>query len=438
MQSTVVSSAQRQRKTFKVPAGFTLAAVVAAYETETAVFLNGNTSDGVSILGIGEHQKITLTTDNPWERLQQSIHTSKDWWLGYLSYDLKNTVEALTSENQDQLHFPLGMFVCPRLLFRQENDQVTVHFHEALSEDEWKQLTAVFEGDFQIKSSQKQTRKLVARENEASYLRKIEALQNHIQQGDIYEVNYCQEFYEENATLDAFETYLSLNDRTNAPFSVYLKEGDKHLLCGSPERFIQKRGNTLTSQPIKGTTRRGKNEEEDQALIEALRNSPKEQGENVMIVDLVRNDLSKVAQRGSVKVEELFGIYSFRTVHQMISTVVAKLKPEYSGVDAIKAAFPMGSMTGAPKVRAMELIEQYEETKRGLYSGAVGYFTPEGDFDFNVVIRSILYNAMNRYLSVMVGGAITAKSDPQSEYEECMVKAKAMFEALQATLDTST
>lgn len=162
-----------------------------------------------------------------------------------------------------------------------------------------------------------------------------------------------------------------------------------------------------------------------------LAKDEKERSENIMIVDLVRNDLSKTAVKGSVKVEELCKVYSFDQVHQMISTVTSQIEENTHPIDVIKSTFPMGSMTGAPKISAMKIIENLEETKRGLYSGAVGYITPRGDFDFNVVIRSILYNHTQKYISFSVGSAITSKSDPLKEYEECLVKAKAMHEVLQ-------
>lgn len=201
-------------------------------------------------------------------------------------------------------------------------------------------------------------------------------------------------------------------------------------MCASPERFLKKEKDLLVSQPIKGTAPRGRNAKEDMQLKKELFTDAKERSENVMIVDLVRNDLSHVAAKNSVKVTELFGIYSFSTVHQMISTVTARLGKDYHFTDALRYTFPMGSMTGAPKVRAMQLIEQYEDTRRGLYSGAVGYITPERDFDFNVVIRSILYNKQEQYLGFMAGSAITSGSIPEKEYQECLHKAQAMKKAL--------
>jgi len=201
-------------------------------------------------------------------------------------------------------------------------------------------------------------------------------------------------------------------------------------LSASPERFLKKINNKLISQPIKGTIKRGGSKIEDENLKFALKNDNKELAENIMIVDLVRNDLTRTVLNASVKVEELCEIYSFKQVHQMISTISAEIDNNLALSDIFKNTFPMGSMTGAPKIRAMEIIEKYEKTKRGLYSGAVGYINPKGDFDFNVVIRSIFYNSENNYLSFTVGGAITANSVPENEYNECLLKAKAILEVL--------
>ena len=243
-------------------------------------------------------------------------------------------------------------------------------------------------------------------------------------------MNYCIEFYSENVLIDPPSVYNRLNTLSPMPFSAYFHINDHFLMCASPERFLAKRGNKIISQPIKGTAKRGENEKEDKKIIESLKKDPKEQAENVMIVDLVRNDLSHTASRGSVIVEELFGIKTFHQLHQMESTVTSELKKDISFTEAIKKAFPMGSMSGAPKIRAMELIEEFESTKRGIYSGAVGYITPDGDFDFNVIIRSILYNSKNRYLSFMAGSAITDGSNAEREYEECMLKVAAMIKVL--------
>ncbi len=271
---------------------------------------------------------------------------------------------------------------------------------------------------------------LKPRISKKKYLGIVKKIKKHIHRGDIYEMNFCQEFYAKNAEINPLNLYKRLNNISPMPYSCFYKFNHNYLLCSSPEGFLQKKGNKIFSRPIKGTIQRGKNKWEDTLLRRNLLNSKKEQSENVMIVDLVRNDFSKFAKKGSVKVDELFGIYTFNNLHHMISTISCEVGYRYHFVDAIKNCFPMGSMTGAPKVKAMELIEKYEKTRRGLFSGAVGYITPEGDFDFNVVIRSILFNKKNKYLSVMAGSAITSKSVPEKEYEECLLKAWPMIKAL--------
>jgi para-aminobenzoate synthetase component 1 len=207
---------------------------------------------------------------------------------------------------------------------------------------------------------------------------------------------------------------------------------DKYLVCSSPERFVQKKGPLVISQPIKGTIKREEDHAADILSRQALQQNSKERAENVMVVDLVRNDLSHTATAGSVKVTELFGIYSFAHVHHMISTVTAIPEPNLPFTAIIRQAFPMGSMTGAPKLRVLQLIEQYEQSRRGLFSGALGYITPEGDFDFNVVIRSILYNEETGYLSFPTGSAITSYADPEKEWEECLLKAASMKKVLES------
>ncbi len=210
--------------------------------------------------------------------------------------------------------------------------------------------------------------------------------------------------------------------------SCYYKAGEHYLISSSPERFLKKKGERILSQPIKGTIRRGKNPQEDENLKQELAFSPKERSENVMIVDLVRNDLSRIAQRGSVQVDQLFGIYTLPSVHQMISTISCRVKPELNFTDILRAVFPMGSMTGAPKISAMNLIDSHEKFKRGWFSGCAGYITPEGDFDFNV---SIMYNEQEQKISFPAGSAITIGSNPEKEYEECLLKAAAMRKVLE-------
>lgn len=243
-------------------------------------------------------------------------------------------------------------------------------------------------------------------------------------------MNYCQEFYAENVEIkNPIDLYFKLNKNTLAPYSAYLQLNEHQLFCASPERFIRKKGTKIISQPIKGTAPRGKNEKEDFHLLEQLKNDPKERAENVMIVDLVRNDLSKIAMKGSVKVEELCEVYSFPTVHQMVSTVACELKTSQF-LEIIEALFPMGSMTGAPKKRALELIDSFEDFNRGIYSGSIGYIDPKGDFDLNVIIRSIIYNTQNKRMSCSVGSAITIASDAEKEFAECKVKIEKLLHVI--------
>lgn len=383
------------------------------------------------LIAAGVQDSTSLSQGIAFERLKDFYEQKKDWLFGFLGYDLKNEIEHLSSKNQDGLNFPDLFFFQPEWVIEIHKRHAVIHapenfaanFRQLLAE-EYSHISKNASADFQ----------LLPRISKSDYLRTVEKIKQHIAKGDIYEMNFCQEFYAENATLNRLPAFLELNELSKAPFSSYLKHDEKYLLCASPERFLKKEGNKLISMPIKGTARRGKTFEEDALLREQLLASQKERSENVMIVDLVRNDLSRSCIAGSVKVDELFGIKTFEQVHQMVSTISGTLREDVHFIDAIKNAFPMGSMTGAPKVRAMELIEQYEQSKRGLYSGAVGYITPDGDFDFNVVIRSLLYHSVNQYLSLHVGSAITFDSVPEKEYEECLLKAKALREILKPTV----
>ncbi|NPA36034.1 MAG: anthranilate synthase component I family protein [Chlorobi bacterium] len=363
----------------------------------------------------------------------ESFHSQhNDWMLGFLTYDLKNEFEQLESHNDDEIELPLFYFFIPRFLIRKREGKWEIGFDTGKDSKEDVDLfmkSVKLEDNIQEDMPEV---KLVSRVTHAEYVDVVNKIQHHIGIGDVYEMNYCIEFYAQKLNISPLHLYEKLSEVSPAPFSAFMKYHDKTLICASPERYLKKEGNRLISQPIKGTSPRDQNPFIDKANIEYLKTSEKERSENIMITDLVRNDLSKVAKQGKVKVEELCGVYSFRQVHQMISTISAEMDEHHSWVDAIKATFPMGSMTGAPKVSAMKLIEKYEVTKRGLYSGSVGYVTPEGDFDFNVVIRSMLYNQKKGYLSFMVGSAITALAEPEKEYEECLVKASAIMKVLNA------
>ncbi|MCT4638533.1 MAG: anthranilate synthase component I family protein [Bacteroidales bacterium] len=371
--------------------------------------------------------------DNSFDQLNNLNKKHNDWKFGFMSYDLKNDIEDLRSENSDNIFMPNMVFVVPELVLEINNNNLIIHYHKSSysPEDINKLFNDINKQHIEYKSYS--TPDIESKITKEQYIDTVNRLKNHIQLGDIYEVNFCQEFFADSADIDVANTYTMLQKVTPTPFACYVKYNNKHLLCASPERFIKKEGNKIISQPIKGTKKRGSTEEDDKRLISELRDDPKERAENIMITDLVRNDLSHFAKKGSVKVDELCGIYTFPKVHQMISTISAELKSEDLFIDALKKLFPMGSMTGAPKIRSMQLIEKYEKSKRGLYSGSVGYIEPNGDADFNVVIRSILYNSDNKYLSFQVGGAITINSVPENEYDECLLKASAIMQILKRT-----
>jgi len=379
-----------------------------------------------TIAALGEVQVISSKSDS-FNKLLKFHSKNKDWMFGFLSYDIKNEIEDLNSENIDEFNFPnLEFFIPETIFFISDSDMSVESF---LSEEEILDLLHKINKSNKIQNN-KSDIKLNFRETEKEFFEKIKKIKKHIQLGDIYEMNYCQELFSTGYSINPTSVFWDLYTKSNAPFSVFSKMKDKYLLCSSPERFLQKSDNKIICQPIKGTRKRGGTQQEDKKLINDLKHSEKDVSENIMIVDLVRNDLSKTAERSSVKVEELCQIYTFNRVHQMISTISSNIDKKYNFVDVLASNFPMGSMTGAPKIRSMELIEIYETTKRSLFSAAYGYITPNADFDFNVVIRSILYDKIKKYISVPVGGAITINSDPKLEYEECLVKAKAMIDVL--------
>ncbi len=375
----------------------------------------------------------SLKTDyfDAFERLSEYQSVTKDWIFGYLTYDLKNTTEKLKSENFDGLNFPELYFFQPKKLFLIKGNQVEIKYLKMVDDEINTDLQEIQQSYNPTIHQSNDTIKIKLRIHRDDYFEKVEQMLAHIQRGDIYEANFCQEFYAEESEINPLETFKKLNEISKPPFATFLKVEDKYLISASPERYIKKSENNIISQPIKGTARRSENKIEDLQLAEKLSKDQKERSENIMIVDLVRNDLSHTAKKGTVKVKELCKVHSFLQVHQMISTISSKVSERIQPVEILKTTFPMGSMTGAPKISALKIIENLEETKRGLYSGSVGYFTPKGDFDFNVIIRSILYNASKKYVSYSVGSAITAKSNPQNEYEECLVKANAMREVLE-------
>lgn len=401
-----------------------------------------------------------------------------DWYLGWLCYELKDEIFGISDKLPDPLvGFPTLHFFRPRWILILDGERIRLGYDPRYnSEDEarsfltsvteWQRMGA--EGNeteplqatpdcsqvdkaFEIEAVKSKPSHLKSKEKHCGslkdldgiflepaisredYIEDVKGLQEHIHRGDIYEVNYCMEFNARGHIADPAALFVRLVERSHMPFAAFIKFGRKYALSASPERFITKRGNKLYSMPMKGTAPKGSTPAETEANRRQLQESEKERAENIMITDLVRNDLSVVATKGSVMVEELCGIYSFPSILQSVSTISAEI-PGNTTLEAIlRATFPMGSMTGAPKISAMQLISEFEKRKRGLFSGSIGYISPDGDFDLNVVIRTLLYDEDSAFLSYTAGSAITALSDAEQEYEECLLKAKLMRSLLAET-----
>jgi len=378
-------------------------------------------------LAVGAHASFVSDGITTFAALQQFLDEYPNTWVpGYLGYDLKNEIEDLQSRHPNRTEFPGAYFFVPEytLLIGQFNAEIKGRDPQLIVDQ--------IQATQPVEESPGFEGRLKYRMNKSAYFEAFEDLQHHIRQGDAYEINLCQEFYAENAALNPLAAYRRLNEVSPTPFSCFFKSGHLYILSASPERFLSKNGNTLLSQPIKGTAPRGKDAIEDERIKTTLATNPKEISENIMIVDLVRNDLTRSASPGTVKASELLQIHSFKQVHQLISTVTCEIREDIGTVETLKNTFPPGSMTGAPKISAMKLIDQYENSRRGVYSGALGYFSPQGNYDFSVVIRTLLYNAKSGYLSFHTGGAITDNADPEKEYNECLLKGKALFEVLKS------
>lgn len=375
------------------------------------------------MLAAGAHHVIHAA--NGLDAVNEYHTVEKDWLFGHISYDYKNSLESLlVSNHPDNVGFqPLYFFqpetVC--YITTAKNELVI----ETIGVNPDNIYNQIIEADI-VQVPSVPTVQFLQTTTRDKYLNTVNQLREHIRNGDCYEINYCNENYAEGVVLNPLDVFCALNAISRAPFAAYYRNEGKYLMCASPERYVCKNGSDIISQPIKGTARRGVDEEQDNAAKDALYSSIKDRAENVMITDLVRNDLARSCETGSIKVNELFGIYTFPQVHQMISTITGTLKQGTPFTDVLKYSFPMGSMTGAPKVKVMQLVEQYEDVSRGLYSGTVGYITPSGDFDFNVVIRSLFYNEATQYLAYQAGGAITYDSTAEAEWDEMRLKAWAM------------
>jgi para-aminobenzoate synthetase component 1 len=347
------------------------------------------------------------------------------WVFGHISYEQGLLFHQLFTKKENKVGFPFFFFFEPQIVcFIKDGN---LHIYADDPDEVFSQILGS-----SSKVIQEKTRlKIKSQLSKEDYIQTIQKLKEYILRGDCYEINYCQKFISQPASINPLSVFTEISMVAPNPFSAFYKLEDKFLICASPERFLARQDNILFSQPMKGTAKRSSGDvEKDEQLKNILFNSEKDRSENVMVVDLIRNDLSKICSKGSVQVEELFGIYTYPFVHQMISTIRGKIEKHILFSDIIKAMFPMGSMTGAPKKRVMELIEQYEMSGRGIFSGSVGYVDPEGNFDFNVVIRSIMYNNTNAYLEYAAGSAITFNSDPEKEWEECLLKGEAIKKVL--------
>ena len=376
------------------------------------------------LVGAGVQDIFSIAATDSIKDLQEWLNKQQDWVFGHISYDFKNYIYPTSSNHPDPIQFPDLVFFVPTIVITCNNNVVSIASLEENPISIFKSILATNPAIIPSETNKHQVEAVLKKE---AYLAILEQLKKHIQRGDCYEINFCQEFFIKDAIINPVHLYQQLAAVSPNPFSAYYHQNNQYLICASPERYIKKQGSHIVSQPIKGTLKRNTTDAfADAALQQQLKTSEKDKSENVMVVDLVRNDLSKICKDGSVTVTELFGIYSFPQVHQMISSIEGILQEQVNFTDILEASFPMGSMTGAPKRKVMDLIEQYEHTKRGIFSGAVGYITPGGDFDFNVVIRSIMYNSANQYLNYLVGSGITFYSNPEEEYAECLLKAKAI------------
>jgi para-aminobenzoate synthetase component 1 len=381
------------------------------------------------LVAVGERARLEASAGNAFRQLKEFSQTQDDWLFGHFSFDLKSETEQSPSLLPDFIRFPDLFFFVPEIILLILPGELQIGLYGNHHQKVWEEI------EMEERSTANGQRPTVIplhaiiqnRISKSDYIQIVEQLRQHILRGDCYEINFCQEFFVENAELDPVSLFHDLNRISPSPFSAYYCVDQKYLLCASPERYLKKTSDRILSQPIKGTSARNpENAVLDEELKDSLAHSEKDRAENVMVVDLVRNDLSKICETDSVRVSELFGIYSFAQVHQMISTIEGRPMPGLHWTDMIAKTFPMGSMTGAPKKRVLELTEQYEKTKRGLFSGALGYVRPDLDFDFNVVIRSLLYNQADHYLSWFAGSGITFNSDPEKEYEECLMKVAAI------------
>ena len=397
---------------------------------ENVILLDSNSkkNDYEFIFSYGKISELK-SFDNSLDKLDNYIKQVDDWIFGFISYDLKDEIEGFKSKNLKYFDVPNLSFFQPSIIWVFDGVELkALYFDEKELFDVWNEINKIHISCDSNKSNPNV--ELKGRLSKEEYIKKIKNIKKRIKMGDTYELNFCFDFFNDNTKINPENTFKKLNKLTESPMSVYYKDHHLHVLSSSPERFIKRNKKTIISQPIKGTKKRGKNIDEDVFLINSLKNSIKEKSENHMIVDLVRNDFSRIAKKGSVKVTELSKINTYKNIHQMVSTIEAQIENDMFFSTILKSTFPMGSMTGAPKIKTMKIIDELEETSRGIYSGAIGYIDPNKNFDFNVVIRTIIYDDKLSKISVNVGSGITFKSDPKDEYEECLTKIDALKKSL--------
>ena len=422
----------RKEKVFKVEniVDFKEKLLFFSKSKENVIYLdsNGIKNDYEFIFSYGKISELK-SFDNSLEKLDNYINQVNDWIFGFISYDLKEEIEDIKSGNLKYFEVPNLSFFQPSTIWVFDGVELkALYFDEKELFDVWNEINKIYISCDNNKSNQ--NIELKGRLSRDEYINKIKNIKKRIKMGDTYELNFCFDFFNDNTKISPENTFVKLNKLTESPMSVYYKDQHLHVLSSSPERFIKRNKKTIISQPIKGTKKRGITMEEDVFMINSLKNSVKEKSENHMIVDLVRNDFSRIAQKGTVKVTELSKINTYKNIHQMVSTVEAQIENDIFFSTILKSTFPMGSMTGAPKIKTMKIIEEFEETSRGLYSGAIGYIDPDKNFDFNVVIRTIIYDEKLTKISVNVGSGITIKSVPADEYEECLTKIDALKKSL--------
>lgn len=411
------------KRYFSIQQPFDCIKFIQTNKPNTFTLIDDNKGD--FILGWDKHKVIEMEVYNE-KLLRDFENTHSDYIFGYIGYDTKNqTLPYCRSKNEDLHEFPDSIFyTCKHVVIKKGYQYLYYGTKETF------QVFLNIKSDDNIISLSREEINLKPMTSKQNYINKVNVIKDKIQDGDIYEANYCIQFNKKNVLIDGIQTFINLKKNTKAPFSTYFKYKHIEVISASPERFYKKNKTTLISQPIKGTAPRGENKLLDEIIKKELKNNPKEIAENVMIVDLVRNDLSRFINVKSVNTTELCKLFSFDTVHQLISTVKAELKDDVSLNEVTRNLFPMGSMTGAPKISACQIIDEVEDFKRSIYSGTVGFISPNKNHDFNVIIRSILYNSDNKTISVSVGGAITIQSIPKAEYDECLLKLKAIHQSI--------